>query len=79
MNFNPFVCAAGGAVLQCSFDRGLCDWMSDGGGDVRWEIGLGPAGMIVTQRGSSQHCHLVACVAHSETKWTQMQAEEKNC
>lgn len=56
MNLNPLVCAAGGAVLVCSFDRGLCDWMLDGDGDLRWEIGIGPTGMIFTAGGSSQRC-----------------------
>ncbi|KAM6960431.1 nephronectin [Tautogolabrus adspersus] len=31
-------------VLRCSFDHGLCDWMSDRDGDVHWETTQNPAG-----------------------------------
>ncbi|KAJ0006127.1 hypothetical protein NQD34_013400 [Periophthalmus magnuspinnatus] len=31
--------------LECSFDRGLCSWISEREGDVNWEISQGPAGM----------------------------------
>lgn len=53
MNFNLLVCTAGGAVLLCSFDRGLCDWMLDSDGDLHWQVSTGPTGMIVTLRGCS--------------------------
>ncbi|XP_076580474.1 nephronectin-like [Chaetodon auriga] len=31
-------------VLRCTFDRGLCDWMSDRDGDLYWETTHNPAG-----------------------------------
>ncbi|KAM9424696.1 nephronectin-like isoform 2-T2 [Pholidichthys leucotaenia] len=31
-------------VLQCTFDQGLCDWMSDRDGDLHWEIISDPTG-----------------------------------
>ncbi|MEQ2192985.1 hypothetical protein XENOCAPTIV_021060, partial [Xenoophorus captivus] len=30
--------------LHCSFDRGLCDWISDREGDLHWEAVDSPAG-----------------------------------
>uniref|UniRef100_A0A3Q3WYU5 Nephronectin a n=1 Tax=Mola mola TaxID=94237 RepID=A0A3Q3WYU5_MOLML len=38
------VCVVGVGALRCSFDHGLCDWMSDGEGDLHWEIVHNPAG-----------------------------------
>ncbi|XP_049424229.1 nephronectin-like [Epinephelus fuscoguttatus] len=31
-------------VLHCTFDHGLCDWMSDREGDLHWEAAHNPAG-----------------------------------
>lgn len=72
MNVDPLVCAAGGAVLHCGFDGGLCDWMLDADGDLRWEIGTAPAGMIVTSRGQQSALSplTVAVTAQSKNKCT---------
>ncbi|KTF96703.1 hypothetical protein cypCar_00026115 [Cyprinus carpio] len=32
------------AVVSCSFDEGLCVWMTDSEGDLKWEIKDDPAG-----------------------------------
>ncbi|XP_026092378.1 nephronectin-like [Carassius auratus] len=32
------------AVVSCSFDEGLCVWMTDSEGDLKWEIKEDPAG-----------------------------------
>ncbi|XP_037396810.1 nephronectin isoform X2 [Pygocentrus nattereri] len=34
----------GSGSLSCSFDRGICRWMTDQEGDVRWETVSDPAG-----------------------------------
>ncbi|XP_071315980.1 nephronectin isoform X2 [Trachinotus anak] len=31
-------------VLHCTFDQGVCDWLSDREGDLHWETSLNPAG-----------------------------------
>ncbi|XP_056224869.1 nephronectin-like isoform X2 [Seriola aureovittata] len=31
-------------VLHCTFDQGVCDWLSDRDGDLHWETSLNPAG-----------------------------------
>uniref|UniRef100_UPI0037E780CE nephronectin-like n=1 Tax=Semicossyphus pulcher TaxID=241346 RepID=UPI0037E780CE len=31
-------------VLRCTFDQGLCDWLSDREGDLHWEVARNPAG-----------------------------------
>ncbi|XP_026225083.1 nephronectin [Anabas testudineus] len=31
-------------LLHCTFDHGVCDWMSDGEGDLHWETTHSPAG-----------------------------------
>nr|XP_046236928.1 nephronectin-like isoform X3 [Scatophagus argus] len=31
-------------VLRCTFEQGLCDWMSDREGDLHWEAAHNPAG-----------------------------------
>uniref|UniRef100_A0A3Q1GGI1 Nephronectin a n=1 Tax=Acanthochromis polyacanthus TaxID=80966 RepID=A0A3Q1GGI1_9TELE len=43
---NPDLCRflADVGVLRCSFDGGVCGWMSDGDGDLDWETVNNPAG-----------------------------------
>uniref|UniRef100_A0A8C2EPW9 Nephronectin a n=1 Tax=Cyprinus carpio TaxID=7962 RepID=A0A8C2EPW9_CYPCA len=38
------VCVSAAAVVSCSFDEGLCVWMTDSEGDLKWEIKDDPAG-----------------------------------
>lgn len=47
-------------VLVCSFDHGVCDWMSDREGDLHWEVQRSPAGLKQT----NEH-HLTAATIHS--------------
>lgn len=37
------VCVSGAGVVSCTFDEGLCVWMSDSG-DLHWNITEDPAG-----------------------------------
>uniref|UniRef100_A0A3Q1JH84 Nephronectin a n=1 Tax=Anabas testudineus TaxID=64144 RepID=A0A3Q1JH84_ANATE len=39
-----FLCVAEVGLLHCTFDHGVCDWMSDGEGDLHWETTHSPAG-----------------------------------
>ncbi|XP_029381901.1 nephronectin isoform X2 [Echeneis naucrates] len=34
----------GAGVLHCTFDQGVCDWLSDREGDVPWETAVSPSG-----------------------------------
>lgn len=43
--FDVPVCAAEAGGLHCTFDRGVCSWMSDRDGDLPWETELSPAGL----------------------------------
>lgn len=38
------VCVSAAGVVSCSFDEGLCVWMTDSEGDLKWEIKDDPAG-----------------------------------
>lgn len=42
------VCVPAAAVVSCSFDEGLCVWMTDSEGDLKWEIKEDPAGKTNT-------------------------------
>lgn len=51
------LCVVEVGLLHCTFDHGVCDWMSDREGDLPWETTHNPAGNTHT------HIH----TAHSKS------------
>ncbi|XP_073679587.1 nephronectin [Garra rufa] len=63
------------AVVSCSFDEGLCVWMTDSEGDLKWEIKDDPAGgrylsvPEATNRRSVKGARLTVPVAPPTKAW----------
>ncbi|KAJ0055930.1 hypothetical protein NL108_016128, partial [Boleophthalmus pectinirostris] len=44
VSFKTYHFSSGAVSLECSFDRGLCDWLSEREGDLHWETTQGSTG-----------------------------------
>lgn len=49
-------------MLHCTFDHGVCDWMSDREGDLHWETTHNPAGNKHTHTLNSKMCFKYSCI-----------------